>query len=411
MGDARPVVIATHSGLRGRPGRGLTEPVVSQTVRGMLELLRERGLPASLGLARDERPAGAMLAEQVAAVATAGGADVVDIGVAATPTAKLAARRRGLGGAVIVTGSHLEPEWNGLKLVVAPDFRPVDTRTLPPPGPPAGASGRRLRDGSAADEHAHAICSAVDREAIRRAGLRVGLSGGAGEVAELVLDRLGCRLSSQFDLGLRLDADGDRLALVDERGEPLDPEFTLPLAAIACRARAVVKGADTSRMVDLVVARWGGRVRVVVPGELYLVEELAGGGGDLAGEGNGGVVLPAVGAARDGTAAAGLVLALMARTGKPLSALVRSLPQLARRRSTIPCADRDHASRVLRLLASRVGTDLRDPEEGIRLRRADGAWGLARQSATEPVLRLTAEATTEAGAERVHAELRAGLRA
>jgi phosphomannomutase len=380
----------------------------------LVEHLRQEGLPATLGLARDERPSGEALAALVSATATASGVDVVDFGVVSTPAAKLAARRRGLGGAVVVTGSHLAPNLTGLKLVTAPVYGPLDVRRLALPEDDGGAVGRRgrvLHEDSAAAEHVAAVLAAVDADAIRAAALRVRIGGGAGRAGALLAERLGGPPpASHPDLVLELDADGDRLRLLDERGRELDEEASFPLTAIALDARDVVKGADTSRMIDDLMAARGGGVRGVTPGELHLVEELATRGGDVAGEGNGGVVVPAVGLARDGLAAGAAIMELLARTGSSLSELAGRLPRYARRRSTMPCAGGRHASAAIEAVAAHLGKQAdRDPEQGLLVER-DGAWALVRQSATEPVLRLTVEARSQAAADDLHAELQAALR-
>ena len=391
-------------------------------VRGFVEHVRQEGLPATVGLARDDRPTGERLAALVAATATAAGADVVDFGVVSTPVAKLAARRRGLGGAVVVTGSHLAPNLTGLKLVTAPIYGPLDVRQLAlPEDDDAGAVARRGRvthEQTAAAEHAAAVLAAVDADAIRAAGLRVRVGGGAGRAGEVLLEQLGGPPPGpRPDLVLGLDPDGDRLQLIDGDGSALDEEATLPLTALALDARDVVKGADTSRVIDDLIDARGGAVRVVTPGELHLVEELAAGGGDIAGEGNGGVVVPAVGLARDGLAAGAAIMELLARTGSSLTELVDSLPKYARRRSTVSCAGHQHACAAIEAVAARLderGDDIRtggerDPEEGLLVAR-DGAWGLVRQSATEPVLRVTVEARSPAAADDLHAELQSALR-
>jgi phosphomannomutase len=404
-------VIATHSGLRGRPGHDLTPALIRRAIEGLAALLEQRGVALSVGVARDTRPAGRGLAEQTVQFASEAGLDVVDFGMVSTPTAKLAAKVRGLGGAVVVTASHLGPEWNGLKLVAGPDYFPVDLRRLPDPA--AGSSrtrGRVRTDDGAERDHAEALARSVDAELVRAAGLRVAWKGGVGSLAEEVLGRLGCRREGPgADVGLLLDPDGDRLELADERGDPVDPEAVLPLVALARDARTVVKGADTSRMVDDVLAARGGSVRVVTPGELHLLEGIAETNADLAGEGNGGVVVPSIGMARDALAAAVAVLELRAASGAPLSRLVSELPRSSRRRSTLPCGGEDAANRALEALAARLGLPApTDPEMGIRVER-DGAWGLVRRSATEPVLRVTTEADAPEAAEALHAELVDGL--
>ena len=404
-------VIATHAGLRGRPGVDLTEDVVRLAVTRFADLLVRESLPPTLGIARDGRAQSAALADLVEDAALDRGLDTVDFGEVSTPTAKLAARKRRLGGAVIVTGSHLEPDWNGLKLVAAPGYGPVDMRGLP-----AATSGGRSprghagRDSQAAEDHVEAVCRAVDADRIRAAGLVVGWSGGVGQAPALALERLGCRpAASSPDIAFLLDSDGDRVSLVDERGGELDNETVLPLAALACEARAVIRSSDTSRTVDELVAERGGVVHVVSPGELHLVDALVRLRGDLAGEGNGGVVIPEVGVARDGLAAAAAIIGLIARTGTPLSALAAGLPRFVIRRSTIPCLTLEEAQRTLERLGAELAVaPSTNAEDGISLERGD-AWALVRRSATEPVLRVTAEARTAEAAKALHVELLALL--
>jgi phosphomannomutase len=399
-------VIATHSGLRGRPGRDLTPAVVRRAIGGFAALLDEVGAPASIGVGRDGRPAGRRLVRDVIEVATGAGLDVFDFGTVSTPTVKLAARLRGLGGAVVVTASHLGPEWNGLKFAAGPDYVPVDLRRLPAPasGPPP-LTGQLHVDPDAVADHAEVLLASGRAEVVRAAGLRVEWGGGVGSLAGIVLDRLGCTAGgSGPDLRLLLDADGDRLQLADEGGELLDSEVVLPLVALARDVRIVVKGADTSRMVDDVLAGRGGLVHVVSPGELHLLEAVSELGAELAGEGNGGVVVPAVGMARDALAAAIAVLELCATSGQSLSRLAGELPRYARRRSTVPCEGKE-AGRALDSLARGLDIDAPDdPEMGVRIERGE-AWGLVRRSATEPVLRVTVEAPTAEAAETLHAEL------
>ncbi len=405
-----PSLIATHSGLRGRPGDGLTPERVRSTVSAFARLLEGSGLPRTIGLARDARPSGAALARAAAEAAAGAGCDVADFGVVSTPAAKLAAAQRGLGGAVVVTGSHLEPDWNGIKLVAAPDYAPVDVRDLPEPAPASGRQGTVRPAAGAAQEHADAVCASVDRDGIARAGLRVAVEGGAGSAPAIALAALGCdRVADDTDAVLLLDADGDRLRLADHRGCSLDAEATLPLVAIARGAARIVKGADTSAMVDYVARERSGWVRVVPPGELHLVRGLRESGAELAGEGNGGVIVPEVGMARDGLAAGVAVLGMLAASGVSLAEHAAALPHLARRRSNVPSPDPETGLRSLSAAAERLGAVAVDPHEGLTVSRPGGAWALLRRSATEPVLRVTVEAAMEDDAETLHSEVLAAL--
>jgi phosphomannomutase len=412
MASGSPALIATHSGVRGRPGAELSPAVVQRTVAGLIGVIEERGLPRSIAIARDERASGAELGSQAIAAALELGADVVDLGVAPTPAAKLAARRRGLGGALIVTGSHLDPALNGLKLVAGPHYGPLDTRGLPAARAASRGQGSVRSDRGASAEHVAAVLESVDRELLRRASLSVRCSGSAGPGPRRLLEELGCGLGTpQPEIGLRLDADGDRLQLLDERGDELDPEMTLALVVLARGARSIVKGADTSRIVDELAAERGGRVLTVPPGEIHLISALTDEGGELAGEGNGGVIIPEVGLARDGLAAAVSVLGLLARERRPLSAIVAGLPSYARVREAVSWADRGAAAEAIAGLAERLGLSPPDSEYGLRVEAGAGTWALVRVSATERVIRFTVEAPEQAQAESLHAELRAGLEA
>ena len=373
-----------------------------------MAVLGDRGLPRSVAVARDERPEGRAIAEEAIDVALAHGADVLDLGVAVTPAAKVVLRRRALGGAIVITGSHLAPDHNGVKLVLGPAGRPVDASRLPAPGAAPPARGSLVADeNAAAEDHVAAICAVVDVETMRTARLAVAVEGGAGRSAALLLDALGAAApAGRADVTLRLDPDGDRLELTDERGVALDPELTLGLALLATHARTVVKGADTSRAIEALAERTGAAVHVVAPGEVHLFDALREHDGDLAGEGNGGVIVPAIGPGRDGLAAAAVILAHVARTGRPLSALVEDVPSLARRRSTVPVGDRDAALATL----ERLGLPRDDQWRGLEATGDGGAWGLVRLSATEPLLRVTTEAPEQPAADALHATLLARLR-
>jgi phosphomannomutase len=400
--------IATHSGLRGKH---LTGEDVDATAGGLVALVDREEIEGAIGLASDGRPGNDELVDGVVDAVTARGRDVVDFGVVSTPTAKIAARERGLAGAVVVTASHLPHGWSGLKLVIGPHYLPVDVGRLPPPPPPrAGSERRRLQDDAAASLHADAIERAVDADAIRELRPRVSVSGGAGDAARLTVERLGCELGGvTADFGLQLDADGDRLRLADRAGNELDEELTLALAALSVRPRLLVKGADTSRMIDDIVASAGGEVRTVTPGELHLVEALIETGGQLAGEGNGGVAFPAVAMARDGLTAAALILQLLAQRREPLEEIAKALPSYARRRSRVPCEHEADARAAVEAVAAEHGLGPADPEVGVQLELGDGAWAMLRRSATEPVLRVTVEAPDEATAEALHKRLLDGI--
>jgi phosphomannomutase len=229
-----------------------------------------------------------------------------------------------------------------------------------------------------------------------------------------------CRFvrDKEADVGFAQDPDADRLALVDEYGRYIGEEYTLALATESLLMRrhegtkarrhegVVVTNLSTSRMIDDIAARHGARVIRTPVGEANVVEAMKASGAVFGGEGNGGVVWPRVSYIRDSLSAMGLVIGLMAATGKRLSQLVADIPaySIVKRKLDLPA--KDAAARAIEAIArafSRGGGE----GAGGRIDRQDGvrvdfdsrrAWLHVRASNTEPIMRLIAEAPTEAEA-------------
>jgi phosphomannomutase len=214
------------------------------------------------------------------------------------------------------------------------------------------------------------------------------------------------------DVGFAQDPDADRLAIIDETGRYIGEEYTLVLAAFALLEleedagdAVLVTNLSTSRMIDDLAERFGARVERTPVGEAHVVgrmlELLADGKNVvLGGEGNGGVIWPPVSFVRDSIVGMGLTLALMARHGTPLSAIVDGLPSYAivKRKQDIPTkeAAQPAIDAVAKAFKGRGRVDLQD---GVRVDLDDQkAWLSVRASNTEPIVRLIAEAPTEAAA-------------
>jgi phosphomannomutase len=242
----------------------------------------------------------------------------------------------------------------------------------------------------AASAHVAALAAGVDAEAIRAARLRATCRGGVGEAGAELLAVLG--VAPGAGPRFALDADADRLAI-----DGLASDAVLMLAATARRPAVLVKGADTSRAVHALAAE----TVVVAPGELHLIREMRRTGAALAGEGNGGVVRAEVPSGRDGLAAMALILELLAREPGALAAL----PPVHIRRAVRPLENaRERAAGLPRAVD-------RGHERGVEIERDDGAWALVRESATEPVARVTAEASSAAAAAALLDEILAELAA
>jgi phosphomannomutase len=392
------------------------------------------------------------------------GCDVIDIGVAMTPTVGVMISERKADGGLAITASHNPIAWNGIKC--------LDGNGLAPPPAIAKeivdrfkerridwceplATGKLTHDGSAARVHIDRVLRNVDAAAIRAKNFTVVLDSvnGSGCVpGRMMLEELGCTVvhiygeqtgvfghvpeplaENLLDLaaavrdskghhfasaacGFAQDPDADRLAIVDERGSFIGEEYTLVLAALRMLQRhgsgALATNLSTSRMIDDVAALFPGShvVRTAV-GEANVVAGLRPVNGILGGEGNGGVILPTVCWVRDSLSAMALVLELLAHQGKPLSAVVADLPRWSMVKKKFELSAIGGMAAVAPALAKArtalPGARVSDTD-GVRL-DVDTGWVHLRASNTEPIIRLIAEGRTAAEADALIATCAAAV--
>jgi phosphomannomutase len=380
------------------------------------------------------------------------GCDVIDVGLVATPTVQLAVEHHRAAGGVILTASHNPIEWNALKFV-GPDGIFLDTadatrvRALADGQTIArgdwSAVGQLHEDESAIERHLDAVLAlpAVNARAVRRRRFKVALDcvrGAGGTIMPELLERLGCRVSgmdlepdgrfprapepipehltklgalvrrSKADLGIAVDPDVDRLAIVDERGRPIGEDYTLAFAVRAVlggkrgkreagRGKGVVVcNLSTSLVVEDAARAYGAEVVRAPVGEAHVARKILELGAKIGGEGNGGVMYPALHAGRDAPLAAALALTLLAREGATVGELVAAAPRYVIVKGKVPrgaALDRVYAGLRGRFADAQVNTD-----DGLRLAWAD-RWLHVRASNTEPIIRLIAEAPSGAAAE------------
>jgi len=224
-----------------------------------------------------------------------------------------------------------------------------------------------------------------------------------GELAELVK-------ATGASVGLATDPDVDRLAIVDERGHAIGEDYTLALSCRVVLRRqpgVVVTNLSTSRIVDDVAAEAGAAVIRVPVGEVNVASRMREENAVIGGEGNGGVILPALHLGRDAPMAAALVLQLMTEEAGGISGAVARYPHYR-----IVKAKLDRPSMALESVYQSLRSDFPDAEadtqDGLRLSWPD-RWVHIRPSGTEPVVRVIAEAPTEAEAHELIARCRAPL--
>jgi phosphomannomutase len=445
------------SGMRGHVGTDLTPELVARHAAALGGWVRASaaGQPAtgragtrpSVVLGRDARTSGAMFTHAAAAGLMSVGVDVIDVGVVPTPTVQLAVEYHHAGAGLILTASHNPIEWNALKFV-GPDGIFLDAeagaqvRALAEAGPPRmgwDGIGALREDREAVARHLDAVLALplIDAAAIRARGFHVALDcvrGAGASAIPPLLERLGCRMSginlepdgrfprppepvpenlgelgelvrrSGADIGLAVDPDVDRLAIVDERGRPIGEDYTLAFAVRAVLDRrisstktaTVVVNLSTSLVVEDAARAAGARLVRAPVGEANVARTIRDEGAVIGGEGNGGVMLPALHIGRDAPLGVALILHLLATSGATVSQLVAASPGY-----TIVKAKGPRGPELPPLYAklrSRFPDAEADDRDGLRLSWRD-RWLHVRPSGTEPIVRLIAEAPTTTDAE------------
>jgi phosphomannomutase len=440
------------SGIRGHVGTDLTPELVARYAAALgawsrsAQSVRPPTRPAVV-LGRDARTSGAMFARAAAAGLMSVGVDVIDLGIVPTPTVQLAVEHHGAGAGLILTASHNPIEWNALKFV-GPDGIFLDAeagrvvRELAEKGPPrAGWAdvGQVREDPAAIDRHLNAVLALplIDVDAIRSRGFRVALDcvRGAGATAIVpLLERLNCQVHGinletdgrfphppepvpenlgdlsrlvreiHADIGLAVDPDVDRLALVDETGRAIGEDYTLAFAVkavldgriTAADVPTVVVNLSTSLVVEDAARARGARFVRAPVGEANVARAMRDERALIGGEGNGGVMFPALHIGRDAPLGVALILHLLAGSRVTLSQLVAAAP-----RYTIVKAKGPRGSDLAQLydrLRHRFPDATADERDGLRLAWRD-RWLHVRPSGTEPIVRLIAEAPTATDAE------------
>lgn len=451
-------LMVSVSGMRGRVGSPLTPELVGG-IAAAFGAFMAGGSRGPVCLGRDSRTSGPMFARAVTAGLQSVGVDVIDLDVVPTPTLLLAVKHHAAAGGIGVTASHNPAEWNALKLVSeegifldadrSAAFRAYLTGEEPPRAAWDGL-GAVTRDPDAWPRHLEKILALphIDVETIRRRRLKVAVDcvhGAGGPVVAELLARLGCDVvgigmdpdglfprdpeptaanladlgalvrESGAAIGLAIDPDADRLSLVDEKGCPLGEDLTLALASAAVLSRTpgpVVTNLSTSQVVEDVALAHGSIVHRAPVGEVNVARRMQQEGAVVGGEGNGGVILPALQHTRDAPLAVALVLQHLADEGTTVSEAAGRWPgyTIVKKKLTFP---REVLAAGYSALEEHLGAESKDESDGLRLAwPGRKAWLHVRPSGTEPVVRLIAEAPEDRGAEELvkrAAEVLAGV--
>lgn len=444
-------LIKSISGFRGtiggRAGDNLTPVDVVECTAAYGAMLLDRKTPKKIVIGRDARPSGAMVSQLAGSTLTGMGFEVIDLGLSTTPTVEMAVPALGAGGGIIITASHNPKTWNALKFlnhsgdfISREDGIEILQRLEQGGFEFAGVDelGRyELQDGWI-DRHIDAILALeyIDVEAIKKRSFTVVVdpvnSTGALAIPPL-LEKLGCRVilingevSGQFahnpeplpqhlqdlcttvlrenaDLGIAVDPDVDRLALVDENGLLFGEEYTLVAAAdfILSRKKGnTVSNLSSTRALSDLTHTYGTDYFASAVGEVNVVEKMKAVGAVIGGEGNGGVILPDLHYGRDALAGTALILARLTELNTTLSALRKRYPDYQMVKDKMELTPDLDIDGILSGLEKRFAGEQINTEDGLKLDFERG-WVHLRKSNTEPIIRIYAESDTDTGAKNL----------
>ncbi len=393
---------------------------------------------------RDARVSGEMVNHVVNGTLIALGIDVVNIGLATTPTVELAVQAEDADGGIILTASHNPGQWNALKLlnnkgefITALDGEEVlDIADKEKFEFSQADQLGKITTNNYNDFHIDKILELdlVDRESIRNAGLKIVIdcvNSVGGIVIPELLEALGvkevvklyCSPTGIFphnpepvpenliaisekvketgsDLGFVVDPDVDRLAIVDENGMMFGEEYTLVAVAdyiLSFKKGNTVSNLSSSMALKDITEQYGGKYFATAVGEVNVVKVMKEKNAVIGGEGNGGVIYPVLHYGRDALVGIGLFLSHLVKSGKSCSALRAIYPNYHIIKRKIQLTPEINVDRLLETLSSDYKEFPVNLIDGVRIDFPNG-WVHLRKSNTEPIIRLITEGETSGDA-------------
>lgn len=449
-------LIKSISGIRGtiggRTGDTLNPLDIVKFTTAYATFIRRSGQSNSgkIIVGRDARISGEMVKNVVCGTLMGVGYDVIDIGLATTPTTELAVSMTGADGGIIITASHNPRQWNALKLLNSKgefltdadgsevlaiadseDFEYADVDRL----------GSYTEDGSFDERHIQSVLDLqlVDTEAIRKAGFKVcvdAINSVGGVILPQLLECLGVEYTlingeptgdfahnpepleknllgimdemktGRYDLGIVVDPDVDRLAFICEDGSMYGEEYTLVSVADYVLENVkrlspgtplnTVSNLSSTRALRDVTERHGGTYTAAAVGEVNVTTQMKAAHAVIGGEGNGGVIYPESHYGRDALVGIALFLSSLAQKGCKVSELRAAYPNyfIAKNRIDLtPSTDVDAVLvKVKEMFSNDVSAQVNDID-GVKIDFPD-RWVHLRKSNTEPIIRVYSEAST-----------------
>jgi phosphomannomutase len=435
-------LIKSISGIRGtiggKPGEGLSPVDVVKFTAAFGSWLQTKSNSKVIVVGRDARISGEMVNRLVIGTLQGLGFDVYDLGLSTTPTVEMLVPEYKAAGGIILTASHNPKQWNALKLLNAKgefinaqdgaevlalaeaeafSFAEVD------------ALGQCHSNTDAIDFHIAKILELplVDVEAIRAKGFVVAIdcvnsTGGIAvpkllkELGVMQVHQLYCEPNGHFphnpeplpehlteisalvkqmgaDLGIVVDPDVDRLALINEDGSMFGEEYTLVAVAdyvLANTPGNTVSNLSSTRALQDVTEGHGMRYEASAVGEVNVVEKMREINAVIGGEGNGGIIYPKLHAGRDALVGIALFLTHLAHSGKKMTELRASYPAYFISKNKIELTSDINVDALLEAVKQRFSEQKINTADGVRI-DFDKEWVHLRKSNTEPIIRIYAE--------------------
>jgi len=404
--------------------------------------------PSEVVVGTDTRTSRVMITHAVVSGLLSVGCTPIEAGVVPSPALQHSIRTGNAAGGICITASHNPIQWNALKFfnsegVALSPNQFAELTGLYHQGAYARVPSKDIRrlktDDSVISKHLGMIVESLAAGMIRKKKFKVAVdccNGAASTAAPDFLGMLGCEVyefncgldkpfprnpepvrqnieefcnfvrDSEAEIGFALDADADRLAIVDGRGVSLGEDYTLALVAsyyLESDPSPIVVNVSTSQVMEDIARRFNVVVHRTRVGETHVVEKLLRTGAGIGGEGNGGVIIPRLNPCRDAFVGMGYILQYMADKGKGIRELKALLPAYEMIKSVVTCRPRDivHFKSMLKNLYQ----DHRLVEiDGLKVFRGSG-WIHVRGSMTEPVLRIIVEAESRREAEVMLSEV------
>ena len=447
-------LIKSISGIRGtiggQAGEGLNPLDIVKFTSAYATLIRKTTTNRSnkIVVGRDARISGEMVKNIVCGTLMGMGFDVVNIGLASTPTTELAVTMEGACGGIILTASHNPRQWNALKLLnengeflnaeegqevlriaAAEEFDFADIDNL----------GNYREDNTYDDKHIEAVLALklVDLKAIRNAKFKVAIdcvNSVGGVILPKLLERLGvekveklyCDPTGDFqhnpepleknlgdimglmakggyDVAFVVDPDVDRLAMICEDGKMYGEEYTLVTVAdyvLKHTPGNTVSNLSSTRALRDVTRKYGQEYYASAVGEVNVTTKMKEVGAVIGGEGNGGVIYPASHYGRDALVGIALFLSHLAHEGKKVSELRASYPAYFMAKNRVDLTPETDVDAILAKVKELYKNEEINDIDGVKIDFPD-KWVHLRKSNTEPIIRVYSEAATPEAAEEI----------